>query len=88
MNMNYEPRNLGSQNQRILKEKYERHTKIYTDGSKKEEKVGYELNIKRRKVGDHKRYKQHMEKRRTEGDNHGLFEYNYGCVGQKTDEES
>jgi hypothetical protein len=26
---------------RILKEKYKRHSKIYTDGSKKEEKVEY-----------------------------------------------
>jgi hypothetical protein len=38
---------------RILKEKYERHTKICTDGSKKEEEVGYtvvwqEQTIKRK----------------------------------------
>jgi hypothetical protein len=38
---------------RILNEKYEHHSKIYTDGSKKDEKVGYavvlsESTIKRR----------------------------------------
>jgi hypothetical protein len=38
---------------RILNEKYEHHCKIYTDGSKKDEKVGYavvlsESTIKRR----------------------------------------
>jgi hypothetical protein len=81
-----------------LKEKYERHTKIYTVCSKKEEEVGYavvweeqtikkkihptELNIESGTVGDHKRYST-WNKKRTEGDNQGLVEYNE----QKTDEK-
>jgi hypothetical protein len=30
-------------NARLLEEKFKHHTKIYTDGSKKEEKVGYSV---------------------------------------------
>jgi hypothetical protein len=52
---------------RILKEKYESHTNIYTDGSNKEEELGggvnnkkgdtsTELNITVGTVGDHKPY--------------------------------
>jgi hypothetical protein len=47
---------------RILNEKYEHHSKIYTDGSKKDEKVGYavvlsESRIKRRQFPQNSIYR-------------------------------
>jgi hypothetical protein len=95
----------GSNNQRvraksirILKEKYEHHTEIYTDGSKKEEgAVWEEQTIKRKIDTQNSIYSaeqsalinaiyslQHMEKRRTERDNHGLVESFRTENGQRT----
>jgi hypothetical protein len=82
-----------------LKEKYEHHTEIYTDGSKKEEGavVWEEQTIKRKIDTQNSIYSaeqsalinaiyslQHMEKRRTERDNHGLVESFRTENGQRT----
>jgi hypothetical protein len=51
---------------RIIQEKYERHEKIYTDGSKKDERAGYAVitpnRIYRRRV-----HQQHRLQHRTRG---------------------
>jgi hypothetical protein len=39
---------------RILNKKYEHHSKIYTDGSKNEEKVGYAVVLERKHNKDKK----------------------------------
>jgi hypothetical protein len=70
-------RGASNETARILEERYKHHTKIYTDGSKKEERVGYAViwnhqkitrsaatkhNLQRRTISNHNSHSLHNER--------------------------